>query len=54
MSRKLESQLRDPNDVAEEASCWIVWERATDGGRPHLRAIDTTEARAEHHAALTR
>lgn len=51
---ELESQLRDPNDLAEEAPCWIVWERADDGGRPHLRAIDTTEARATQHGAYLR
>lgn len=46
--------LADPNDAAEEAPCWIVWERASDGGRPHLRAIDTTEGRAEQHAKYLR
>jgi hypothetical protein len=50
----LESQLRDPNDTAEEAPCWIVWEAANDGGRPLLRAIDTTEARAIQHGAYLR
>lgn len=54
MSEDLENQLLDPNDTSEEAPCWIVWERADDGGRPHLRAIDTTEARANQHAAWLR
>jgi hypothetical protein len=32
-----------------EACGWIVWERATDGGRPHIRAIDLSEQRANRH-----
>ncbi len=29
--------------------CWIVWEAATDGGRPYLVAIDTSEEQANRH-----
>jgi hypothetical protein len=35
--------------IHEEIACWIVWERATDGGRPWLRAIDTSEEKANLH-----
>lgn len=34
-----------------EAPGWIIWERASDGGRPHLRAIDLSEERAGEHVA---
>lgn len=40
----------DIAEVEREAiGSWIVWERATDGGRPWIRAIDTTEERADQH-----
>lgn len=29
--------------------CWIVWEAATDGGRPYLVAVDTSEEQANLH-----
>lgn len=29
--------------------CWIVWEAASDGGRPYLVAIDTSEEQASLH-----
>lgn len=29
--------------------CWIVWEAASDGGRPYLVAIDTSEEQAQAH-----
>lgn len=29
--------------------CWIVWEAATDGGRPYLIAVDTSEEQANLH-----
>jgi hypothetical protein len=32
-----------------EASGWIVWERANDGGRPHIRAIDLSAQKADQH-----
>ena len=32
-----------------EACGWIVWERATDGGRPYIRAIDLSEQKANKH-----
>ena len=32
-----------------EACGWIIWERATDGGRPHIRAIDLSEQKANEH-----
>lgn len=34
-----------------EASAWLLWERATDGGRPFLRAIDLSEQLADRHVA---
>lgn len=34
-----------------EACGWIVWERATDGGRPHIRAIDLSQQKADDHVA---
>jgi len=40
------------NDIRREAGmepCWIVWEAATDGGRPYLIAIDTSEEMANRH-----
>ncbi len=38
----------EPSDRSE-APAWIVWERAADGGRPHVRAIDLSEQKAEQH-----
>ena len=32
--------------------CWLVWEAATDGGRPYLVAVDTSEEQAARHVAL--
>lgn len=32
--------------------CWLVWEAATDGGRPYLIAVDTSEEQAARHVAL--
>lgn len=32
-----------------EACGWIVWERAVDGGRPYIRAIDLSEQKATDH-----
>lgn len=29
--------------------CWIVWEAATDGGRPYLVSIDTSQEMAARH-----
>lgn len=29
--------------------CWIVWEAASDGGRPYLVAVDTSEEQAAAH-----
>lgn len=31
------------------APCWIVWEAASDGGRPYLVAVDTSEEQAALH-----
>lgn len=31
------------------APCWIVWEAASDGGRPYLVAVDTSEEQAAAH-----
>ncbi len=38
----------EPGDRSE-APGWIVWERATDGGRPHIRAVDLSEQKAIAH-----
>lgn len=38
----------EPGDRSE-APGWIVWERATDGGRPHICAVDLSEQRALDH-----
>jgi hypothetical protein len=32
-----------------EACGWIVWERAVDGVRPYIRAIDLSEQKANKH-----
>ena len=29
--------------------CWIVWEAASDGGRPYLVAVNTSEEQANLH-----
>ena len=34
--------------------CWIVWEAASDGGRPFLVAVDTSEEQASLHVRLKR
>ncbi len=34
--------------------CWIVWEAATDGGRPYLVAVDTSEEQAQAHVRAKR
>lgn len=34
--------------------CWIVWEAATDGGRPYLVAVDTSEEQANLHVRSKR
>lgn len=34
--------------------CWIVWEAATDGGRPYLVAVDTSEEQANLHVRAKR
>lgn len=39
----------EPAAVRAEAPGWIVWERATDEGRPHIRAIDLSEQKAHDH-----
>lgn len=41
-------EVEEPADRLE-APGWIVWERATDGGRPHIRAIDLSEQKALKH-----
>lgn len=38
-----------PGELPDEAPCWLIWEKATDGGRPYLRAIDTSEAMCRRH-----
>jgi len=54
-ARELAVQLlicaRETEEHADrsEAPAWIVWERATDGGRPYIRAIDLSEQKAEVH-----
>lgn len=43
----------DENKRFKEAAgmepCWIVWEAASDGGRPYLVAVDTSEEQANAH-----
>lgn len=39
-------------DEAGMAPCWLVWEAATDGERPYLVAVDTSEEQAARHVAL--
>lgn len=34
--------------------CWIVWEAASDGGRPYLVAVDTSEEQANAHVRAKR
>lgn len=34
--------------------CWIVWEAASDGGRPYLVAVDTSEEQAQSHVRAKR
>jgi hypothetical protein len=34
--------------------CWIVWEAATDGGRPYLVAVDTSDEQAQAHVRAKR
>jgi len=43
---------RDAKKYKAEAGmepCWIVWEAASDGGRPYLIAVDTSEEQAAAH-----
>lgn len=39
--------MRD--DLPKPVPCWIVWQRADDGGRPYLVSIDTSEELAQLH-----
>ena len=41
-------------DAAGIKPCWIVWEAASDGGRPYLIAVDTSKEQANHHARARR
>lgn len=56
-ARELAVQLlicaRETEEHADrsEAPGWIIWERATDGGRPHIRAVDLSEQKANEHVA---
>ena len=34
--------------------CWIVWEAASDGGRPYLVAVDTSSEQADAHVRAKR
>lgn len=34
--------------------CWLVWEAATDGGRPYLIAVDTSEEQSQAHVRAKR
>lgn len=34
--------------------CWIIWEAASDGGRPYLVAVDTSEEQANAHVRAKR
>lgn len=43
----------EPGDRSE-APGWIIWERANDGGRPHIRAVDLSEQKAMEHVEYLR
>ena len=34
--------------------CWLIWEAASDGGRPYLVAVDTSEEQANLHIRAKR
>ena len=34
--------------------CWLIWEAASDGGRPYLIAVDTSEEQANLHVRAKR
>ena len=34
--------------------CWLIWEAASDGGRPYLVAVDTSEEQANLHVRAKR
>lgn len=44
-----EQQSRRLKDETCAEPCWIVWEAASDGGRPYLLAVDTSEEQAALH-----
>jgi hypothetical protein len=44
-----ESESKKWKAEAGMTPCWIVWEAATDGGRPYLVAVDTSEDQANRH-----
>jgi hypothetical protein len=49
-----ESDAKKFKAEADVEPCWIVWEAATDGGRPHLVAVDTSEEQAQAHVRAKR
>ncbi len=48
------AELAKSIEYPAEGKAWLVWERATDGGRPWLRAVDVTEQLADRHCAYLR
>jgi hypothetical protein len=44
-----EEQAKSWREEAGMTPCWLVWENATDGGRPYLIAVDTSEEQANRH-----
>lgn len=37
------------NELPAVTKCWLVWQKADDGGRPYLVAVDTSEELARLH-----
>jgi hypothetical protein len=44
-----ESDAKKFRAEAGTEPCWIVWEAASDGGRPYLVAVDTSSEQADAH-----
>jgi hypothetical protein len=44
-----EEQAKSFREEAGMTPCWLVWENASDGGRPYLIAVDTSEEQANRH-----
>jgi hypothetical protein len=46
----------DPDilDTEDIYHCWLVWKLASDGGRPYLVSVDTTESLAKRHEQMVK